>query len=210
MSLFKNEEALARYWKMRLEERYLKVFKNINIASRKFNEHWMNWWGISMPPAQPNIDLLIVDKSLRLFAIELKYFRKSKSKRRVNQSFYEGIDESLALLRFGFESVNLWHCFDRNLPKMLIGQYHTTTLKLINSLRLPIEYQGLYLDEHQGEVHAYPLINGKVGILKVKKTGQRAIPIIPIMGLLLNPLRDESDAKKTIDFLRMVLRIPSV
>ena len=211
MSLFKNEAELARHFRRRLEEQYRKVFSNINLASRKFGEHWMNWWEAIPPPAQPQIDLLVVDKKLNLFAIELKYFRKSlRGNRKVNWSYYEGIDESLALLRFGFECVNLWHCFDKELPEYFRIQYQSTVSWLIEELDLPIVYQGLYLDKYEGEVEAYPMHNGKPIILRVKETGRRATPILPLLGMKLNPFKEESDAKKTINFLKMVLKIPSV
>lgn len=150
MPFFKNEPELVRFWKTKLEERYLKVFPRINLSSSKFEKYWIEYWGLSIPPSQPDIDLLIVDKQKKLHAIELKYIRKS-DKRRLSQSFYRGIDESLALLRFGFESVSLWHCFDNEVPRLLRGQYHTTTSELIESLKLPIDFQGLFLDKYRGK-----------------------------------------------------------
>ena len=117
MSLFRDELDLARYWEKNLKERYQKVYLNINLASHKFYDHWIEWWGASSLPAQPQIDLLIVDR-LTLLAVELKYFRmvKGKGRGRVNYPFYEGIEEALALLRFGFACVSLWQCFDREMP----------------------------------------------------------------------------------------------
>ena len=207
MPLFKNEPALAEYWKTRLEEKYLKVFKSVRLSSRKFEQRWIKWWGPTVPPGQPDIDLLIVDKQRRLHGVELKYFTKAK-KRRLSQSYYEGIDESLALLRFGLESVNLWHCFDKEVPKFLFGQYHSTASKLIQSLKLPICYEGLYLDLYQDEIQAYPIISGEPSIY-IDKDGKRATPILPFIGLKKNPLKEEPDAKKTLDFLRIQHEIPS-
>ena len=89
MSIFKSEKELQKYWKEKLEERYKAVFANVNLSSHKFKENWINWWGLTSPPSQPEIDIIVVDKNFELYAIELKYLVISKKK--VNRSFYTGI-----------------------------------------------------------------------------------------------------------------------
>jgi len=207
MSLFEDELDLARYWERKLKERYQKVYSNVNPASHKFYDHWMEWWGDS-PPAQPQIDLLIVDRPT-LLAVELKYFRmvKGKGEGKVYYPFYEGIEEALALLRFGFTCVSLWHCFDRELPTDIISRYEPTTSGLISALELPINYAGLYLDKYQDEIYACPIHMGKPVRYEDKERGKIIIPPVNPYGRS-NPLKDTTNAKKMLDFLRIVLRIP--
>ena len=207
MPFFIRERELQQYWKTKLEEKYTKVFAGVRLSSRKFEKRWREWFDLTNPPGQPDIDLLIVDNERQLHGVELKYFIPKK-KRRVNYSYYEGIDEALALLKFGLESVSLWHCFDKDVPKFFYGQYQSTASNLIDSLKLPIYYEGLYLDKYQGEIQAYPISYGEPSIYE-DKDGKRATPILPLIGLKKNPLKDESIAKKTLDFLKIQLEIPS-
>ena len=210
MSLFKDEHDLTRYLGKKLEEKYQKVYVNINLASHRFYDHWIEWWGSSFPPAQPQIDLLIVDR-LTLLGIEIKYFRMKKGRGKIKAlyPFYTGIEEALALLRFGFSCVSLWQCFDRELPLDLISRYNLTTSNFISALGLPINYTGFYLDKYQDEIRAYVLgIAGKPYWYENKETGKQIIPFPSLYGRS-NPFKDATNPKKMLEFLRMVLRIPS-
>ena len=134
---------------------------------------------------------------------------QGKGKSGINYSFYEGIDEALALLRLGLECVSLWHCFDKEVPTGLINQYESTTSSLIRTLNLPINYRGLFLEKYQDEVQAYPISEGKPLVYVSADTGERAMPVIVLYGKV-NPLKDTTEAKRVLEFLRMFLKIPSV
>jgi len=74
-----------------------------------------------------------------LRAIEIKYFEKVNGS--VNQSFYKGIEQSLALLQWGFNNVALWQLFDESLSDSDLRNYGCKTWSYIHSLlNLPIEY----------------------------------------------------------------------
>jgi hypothetical protein len=209
MSLFKDEHALARYWRDKLKGVYPKVYVNINPASHRFYDYWKEWWaGISSPPAQPQIDLVIVNVHA-LLAVELKYFRMIdyKGTKRVNYPFYVGIEEALSLLRFGFECISLWQCFDREVPNDIISRYEPAVSSLINTIEIPINYESFFLDEYQNKIHAYPIRGGKPFWFETTDTGKRAI-MLPSPHGVVNPLKDKAEAKKMLDFLRSVLRIP--
>lgn len=93
---------------------------------------------------QPEIDMLIIDKnSGAIHAVELKYFRLVKKGERVglNYPFYSGLDEALALLRFGFERVSLWHAFDQGIPADTVQRYLDEIVELIRGLKMPIGYR---------------------------------------------------------------------
>lgn len=195
MSLFKDEHALARHWRDNLKGIYLKVYVNINLASHRFYDYWKEWWaGINSTPAQPQIDLVIIDAHT-LLAVELKYFRmiNYKGNKKVNYPFYVGIQEALSLLRFGFECVSLWQCFDREVPNDIISRYEPAVSSLINTLKVPINYEGLFLDKCQDKIQPYPIRGGKPFWYEDKDTGKRAITFPSPYGVV-NPLKDTPEA----------------
>ena len=206
MSILKSEKELQKYWKEKLKEQYKEVFANVNLSSHKFKENWISWWGLTSPPSQPEIDIIVVDKNFELYAIELKYLVISKKK--VNRSFYTGIEQALALLTFGFNCVNLWHCFDKDFPKYIYGQYESSVKNLIKDLKLPIDYQALYMDKYKDRIKAYPIINGEPFIIEIKETGYRAEPVIQPINRVSNPLKFKENSKKKVDSLRRALNIP--
>lgn len=115
MAVFNDENELADCLRQMLKPKYKEVYANINLASHRFYQDWEKWWGSSPPVAQPQIDLLLVSSDLRLHAVELTYYRPTKTSQ-TNWPYYSGIDETLALLKFGVFSASLWH---------FLGSYRT-------------------------------------------------------------------------------------
>jgi len=196
MSIFKDEHALVLFLKRRLKGQYQKIYTDINLASHKFYDHWKEWWGKELPPAQPQIDLLIVDR-LSLFGVELKYFRKINN--RINYPFYKGIEEALALLRFGFRCVSLWHFFDSALTPDVINRYFVSASNVINIIGLPINYHALVPMKDDDQILLYC----------VHVNGFSLIDKPPDLYGKSNPLSQSTESKKMLDFLRMILRIPT-
>jgi hypothetical protein len=108
MPVFEDEIELAAGLKNILASKFKEIHANVNLASHKFYDDWEKWWGGSGPLAQPQVDLLFVASDLKLLAVELKYYRPAKNAP-LNQPYYSGIDEVLALLKFGFTCVSLWN-----------------------------------------------------------------------------------------------------
>lgn len=198
----KDETDLASVLKSNLKEQFKEVCSNINLASYNFYKHWKKWFGPIMPPAQPQIDLLLVDSRFQILAVELKYFRIIK-KARVNYPFYDGIEEALALLRFGFLCVSLWHCFDVEVPISVVSRYTREATNLINALNLPIEYRGILIDKSDDNV-VFKRFSAVAGAIYVAQE-----PELPSCYGKLNPLKSTEDSKKMLDFLRSILRIPT-
>jgi len=97
-------------------------------------------------PLQPDIDILFYDNREKcLHAVELKYFAPYKGRTRL--SYYEGIDEALALLLYGVDYAHLWHFFIRDVPDTayhyseIVLRYAKAVKNLVEGLDLPIGYE---------------------------------------------------------------------
>jgi len=82
----------------------------MSFASKeRIKETWNDVFNELCPPLQPEIDIILLDCQSearpRLRAVEIKYFERAGE--RVSQSFYKGIEQSLALLQWGFDNVAL-------------------------------------------------------------------------------------------------------
>jgi len=83
----------------------------------------------------------------KLIGVEVKaiYIRKW---RQANIQYYEGLDEAIALLRFGLDAVRLWQVFvmpetDENARVQMISkfvEYQLPMRDIIRTLQLPIGY----------------------------------------------------------------------
>jgi hypothetical protein len=111
-------------------------------------------------PIQPgDVDLLLCKREegrrfAPLHAVEAKvfYFRNNK----LNNAYYAGMDQALALLNFGFDFVSLFHCFILSLEdaaqenerhkKQLDNYfgYSKRIRKLIGSSGIPIGYTAFF------------------------------------------------------------------
>ena len=73
-------------------------------------------------------------------AIEVKRFR---SKQRY--SYYKGLDQAIAYLKFGFDLVALWHIYDKELIEKNI-EYAYKTWQFIKELNMPLNFTTLILE----------------------------------------------------------------
>lgn len=98
----------------------------------------------------PDIDILLrheAELQPKLVGVEVKviYIREW---RQANIQFYEGLDEVLALLRFGLDAVRLWQVFvmpetDKNAREQMTSKfvdYQLPMRHIIRTLQLPIGY----------------------------------------------------------------------
>lgn len=113
--------------------------------SPKIKRIWSEVFGETCPPLQPEIDIIIFEpSSSKIRAVEIKYFERRNG--RLNQSFYKGIEQSLALLQWGFDNVALWQIFDSSCSDDDIKNYGCKTWGYIHGiLDLPIEFTPIKL-----------------------------------------------------------------
>lgn len=195
--MIRNELHLASILREELTPKFTEVHANVNLASNRFYPDWEKWHGDPLPSAQPQIDLLMVDSRLGLYAAELKWFRKTR-REQANYPFYAGIDEALALLRFGFNVVSLWHLFDENLGKEDIMRLYRSCEDLVGTLNLPINYEAFWLVRYEMQI----------SLFRLSDFGVSDRYSFPSAYGKSNPLHSNIDAQKIQDFLRTVLRIP--
>ena len=86
--------------------------KHVPTNSTKFRRFWRtkNLDINEIPPAQPEMDMILVDKYNNWHAIELKVVKKINN--RLTPSYYFGLGQTLGYLSFGFNEVAMWQCFD--------------------------------------------------------------------------------------------------
>jgi hypothetical protein len=105
-------------------------------------------------PLQPDIDILwkSTDKSKpELGGVEVKIIT-ANSKDSLSLPYYRGIDETLALLRFGLDRVLLFELFLISLDSEEVTNaviqkyfpYQEATINLLKTLRLPIGYRAAF------------------------------------------------------------------
>ena len=201
--MVKNEKELVMLIAEKLEDsgHFKKIYPNVNLASRKFYNYWKEWFPSFLSPlAQPEIDLLLVDTRYDLLAMEVKYFRFENS--RLSYSFYEGIGEALALLRFGFTCVSLWQCFEDKTPFDYLRTCALSAWDLIGALDFPINYEALRIVKVNQEVQFHCIAPNSLSF-------NHEIPELPSPYGKSNPLCSRMEVKKMRDFLKVALKIPS-
>lgn len=154
-----DERQLVAILREKLAPNFKEIYVNINLASNRFYPDWEKWHGSPVPSAQPQIDLLMVDRRLWLLTAEVKWFRKTE-RGQTNLPFYAGIGEALALLRFGFKVVSLWHFFDDDLGREQISRLFRSCELLTGDLNLPINYQAFRVSKAGTELEFWRLYFG--------------------------------------------------
>jgi len=109
--------------------------KQVHTERMKFRQFWerQNLDLESIPPPQPEVDMILVDDLDIMRAVEIKWI--GATKRGISPSYYRGLDQALAYLSFGFHQVALWCCFDGNaLSDEVIDRYFDA----FNKIRTPL------------------------------------------------------------------------
>jgi hypothetical protein len=182
---------------------YAAVHANVAPGASKFRDYYLKWFGQEPPLLQPDIDMLVV-YGRDLVGIELKYFKLQSG--RLKRSYYEGIDQALGLLRYGFDYAHLWHCFDQEVDATQVSRFVENTRDLVSKLTLPIAYGSLRV-VRQGEHVLTKEIQAFAGqIYEYDKPPE----VRRIQGDSKNPLREQPEAKKVREFIQHVLRIPQL
>jgi len=139
--------------RLKTEHPQFKIFAN-KCPSRgsRVKEKWNEVFHEQCPPLQPEMDIIIVEppnpqilpSRPKLRAIEIKLFEKTDG--RINQSFYKGIEQALALLQWGFDNVALWQLFGETVSESELRDYGCKTWNYIHgTLQLPIDFTPIKL-----------------------------------------------------------------
>jgi hypothetical protein len=142
-----------------LAKRLQRKFPNFKIYANKcpsrsseIKKLWFEKFRETCPPLQPEMDIIIYEcqdhsapeYSRKIRAIEIKCFERTEGA--VNQSFYKGIEQALALIQWGFDNVALWQLFDDSFSEEDLRNYGCRTWYFIHGvLKLPIDFTMLQL-----------------------------------------------------------------
>lgn len=113
-----------------------KVYAHVNLATKKFEEIWKEWWESEIPP-RLEVDMIPVFEEggeLLLPGVEVKFFKSGERK------FCEGLQQALSFGLFGFNSLVLWHIFSEEMENKEIEGFVEPTKELIEGLKLPLVY----------------------------------------------------------------------
>lgn len=147
------ERILTREFKKKFDQTPPRKFDKIYIFKRPFQSSrlrrkWNEIYARKIkrelaPPLQPEIDMILC-KEDKMIAVEIKYFEiKGNS---LSRSFYEGIEQTLALLRWGFDHVALWQLFEESVAVEELFFYGGWTWSFVHAppkyggIGLPIEF----------------------------------------------------------------------
>lgn len=135
-----TESTVAREIAKRLEQSgdFRLVFCRRRLTSKKFIDYWNSQYEGIPPPVQPDIDLLVIRGNFWI-GIELKFIPAASGK----FPTYLGLEQTLALLRFGFDRVCLWHCYSNQLNEEEVARRLRETENLIQKTKLPLSFAGL-------------------------------------------------------------------
>lgn len=148
MPVFRNESELVEWLKNFLERcGHKDILTGKNLRGGKFQRFFIECAREEIPLAQPEIDLIFRKLTEHPesrkpehhpAAVEVKYIRyrrrEGKKTKWLNWSYYKGIEQALAYLKFGFYDVELWHVFDYEVEKEKRERYIEHTKDLIDHL----------------------------------------------------------------------------
>ena len=141
-----NEKQMVQNLRIQLAPRYREVLVHQNLANLTgFKNELEKRFGFL--PVLNEIDIIVVGRQGHLSAIEVKCFNVSKGS--FSRPFYDGIGQSLSLLRYGFDHVALWHLFSNEIDQERFDRYGAGIWWFIrNELNLPLEFTYFKVDDH--------------------------------------------------------------
>jgi len=143
-----NERTIVENLKIQLAPRFRDILIHQNLATlTSFKTALVDRFGYL--PVLNEIDMILTDSQGHLFAIEAKYFTVENGS--FNRPFYDGIGQSLSLLRYGFDYVALWHFFSANIEQDRLDRYGAATWWFIrNQTGLPLDFTYFRVDDNAG------------------------------------------------------------
>jgi len=141
-----DEKRMVEKLKAQLAPRYREVLMHQNLATLTgFRAELKRCFGFL--PVLNEIDMIVVGKQGHLSAIEVKCFTVSGGS--FSRPFYDGIGQSLSLLRYGFDHVALWHLFSGDIDQRRLDRYGAATWWFIrNQTNLPLDFTYFKVDDH--------------------------------------------------------------
>jgi len=149
-----NENELVDTLCLQLIKKFDWIKKRNNPATSKIVKKYLKEKLNYIPLLQPDIDIIFLEKSGNLNAVEVKLFRPKSTGFKMR--FYKGIDQALALHRYGFNYVALWQFFHPSINMDDINKYGAESWYFIrNRLKLPLDfsYFKIILEDDEYKFH---------------------------------------------------------
>jgi len=212
LPVYKNEQELRESLRsvlLKMDETK-DVYVGVNLASHRYVKYWDKWFGdenLRTPVTQPEIDLLLVDKSYGLKGMELKYFWLKKDGQFI-RPFYSGLDEALALLRLGVDDTWLCHCYEPTIPEDRIYNYINEVRELLLGIpTLPINFIAITFDSKNKHEFKSLMLSGR-RILTSMFSNLGNTNLVTYRSNPLMSLIGGKEIKEARKFLNHSLRIP--
>jgi hypothetical protein len=134
-----HERTLVKKLREKLAYKFDKIYIHKKpSASEPFRNYVRDQLGY-IPILQPELDMVFRENSGELNAVEVKSFTPSEFG--YGMCFYEGIGQALALQRYGFDHVALWHFISDGILKEVINRYGPETWSFIRKdLCMPLDF----------------------------------------------------------------------
>ena len=160
--MIKNENEIVDLLHKQLNTKYSKIHVRKYPSNSKRVTNFLTSKLSYIPFLRPEIDMIFIEKSGHINAVEIKYFKNIDNK----TPFYIGIDQALSLYRYGFDNVALWHFFSDKISINDINKYGSETWYFIRNslqLRLNFSYFHIKLVNNQVKFPVLQYINRKNG-----------------------------------------------
>jgi len=161
------------------------------------------------PPLQPEIDMIFRRRN-EMMAVEIKYFEVKGSS--LSRSWYEGVEQSLALLRWGFDYVALWQLFEAQVKEELwfYGGWMWNFAHApseFGGIMLPIDYTMMQVQQRENGYDFRPVQPERDdGALRLELLPPPYDPTFVVSWRHPNPLRNSPEAQKNRNTLVEWLR----
>lgn len=145
----KYENRLVKSLAEKLKNRFDEVYTNKKpSASPKIRRYLEKKLGY-VPILQPEIDILLRDKSGKLVGIEAKLFRGEIT---YSLPYYEGLGQAIALHKYGFDYAALYIFFLSNTNINSMNRYGAEIWTFIrNDLCLPLDFTYFHVNEKEND-----------------------------------------------------------
>ena len=146
-----KENEITSLLKEQLKPKYYKILiRKYPSNSSRIKNMLIQSHGI-LPSLRPEIDMIFFEKGGMFNAVEIKFFKKNEMNEKV--AFYKGIDQALALYKYEFDNVGLWHFFSSNITVEEINKFGAETWYFIrNSLKLSLNFSYFKIEEENEDI----------------------------------------------------------
>jgi len=134
-----KERELVKLLEKQLRYKFKNIFIHKNPVQSTTAKRYLDENLGFIPSLQPEIDMIFVENTGMVNAIEVKLIKLKDIGQRAR--YYKGLEQSIALLRYGFDHVGLWNIFTSDIPIDKINEYGAQTCDFLrDKLKIPLDF----------------------------------------------------------------------